>query len=430
MNIYRNLVKNYNWNVLNKINRIKLFNNVSKRKTNKIITKDFDKIMSVYDNILHKVGPMAIINHFNKKIDEFNHTNIENEEILFLSNLRKFPNMTSNTSKSENVLLKHVNCSKSYENPQSKDTVDIGKTLKIIKLGPKLTYSYGERAYILEGHAALLHKAIIMHIVDVLRNKGFLFLSVSDIVEESLVAGCGFNVNTDTTQVYKILNQKFQNMCLSGTGEIGIANYLKGQKFKKSQLPLKFATVSKCYRSEISPLKSESGLYRVHDFSKVEMFGITENSIEKSNLVFQEFLNIQNEIFSNFCSNYRILEMGTKELGNPAFRKIDIEAYLPSRKNFGEISSLSNCTDYQSVRLGINYTDNEDESPVHTINGTAGALTRLIMVILENNQVNNKVKIPKVLEKYMGSSYLQMNRIAKQIHLLPSKVYKTKLNVV
>jgi seryl-tRNA synthetase len=175
------------------------------------------------------------------------------------------------------------------------------------------------------------------------------------------------------------------------------------------------AAVSRCYRAETSSIEEERGLYRVHEFTKVELFGVTaaetEEQEESSNL-HQEILALEESLFSKLGIHFKTLEMPPSELGLPAFRKFDIEAWMPGRKMFGEISSCSNCTDFQSRRLNIRYkreTKNGDEDDhnnfnfVHTVNGTAMAIPRMLITLIETcQQSDGTIKIPSILEKFMS----------------------------
>lgn len=170
----------------------------------------------------------------------------------------------------------------------------------------------------------------------------------------------------------------------------------------KKDLPLKYLCLSHCFRREAGHGQHSKGLYRLHQFTKLEMFVFTENSLEKSIKAHNELLEIQEELYTELGLHFKVLDMPTEELGNSAYRKYDIEAYMPSKGGFGEISSTSNCTDYQSLRLNCRYFDkNLEKKLLHTINGTAIAVPRIILAILENYQTKDgKVRIPDVLHPY------------------------------
>ena len=188
---------------------------------------------------------------------------------------------------------------------------------------------------------------------------------------------------------------------LIATAEITCAGMMTSEIISKKELPKKYVALSHCFRKEAGQGQHSRGLYRLHQFSKVEMFAFTEGLLEHSIDIHDEMLSIQEELYRRLDIPFRILDMPTEELGNSAYRKYDIEAYMPSKKGYGEISSTSNCTDYQSTRLNCMYFDkNSEKRLMHTVNGTAVAVPRLILTILENNYENGKVYIPEVLHKY------------------------------
>jgi seryl-tRNA synthetase len=189
---------------------------------------------------------------------------------------------------------------------------------------------------------------------------------------------------------------------LIATSEITCAGIFAGEVTNKSLLPKKYACLSHCFRKEAGQGQHSKGLYRLHQFTKVEMFAFTEGDLQKSTAAHQEMLSIQKELYTSLGLHFKILDMPTEELGASAYRKYDIEAYFPSKNGYGEISSTSNCTDYQAMRLGLQYFDTQLEKKLmHTVNGTAVAVPRLMMAILENFQ-NSKgeVIIPETLRPY------------------------------
>lgn len=189
---------------------------------------------------------------------------------------------------------------------------------------------------------------------------------------------------------------------LIATSEISCAGMYAGEIVKKKDLPKKYVCLSHCFRKEEGQGTSSKGLYRLHQFTKVEMFAFTEAEISQSDKIHKEMLQIEEELYTSLGLHFKIIEMPTQELGAPAYRKFDIEAYFPSKEGFGEISSTSNCTDYQSMRLNCMYFDkNLEKKLMHTVNGTAVAVPRIIMAILENFQTEDgKVIIPEVLRPY------------------------------
>jgi seryl-tRNA synthetase len=200
---------------------------------------------------------------------------------------------------------------------------------------------------------------------------------------------------------------------LIGTAEITVAGMFSGEIMKKEALPAKYVAFSHCFRKEAGRGESSKGLYRLHQFSKVEMFGFTEGDTTHSDRMLEEMISIQEDIFTSLGLHYKVLDMATEELGAAAYRKYDIEAWFPGKNSFGEISSASNCTSYQSKRLNISYFDTGNERKlVHTVNGTAMAVPRIIMAILENywNESKGIVEMPEVLKPYLPFEYIGKKR--------------------
>ncbi len=189
---------------------------------------------------------------------------------------------------------------------------------------------------------------------------------------------------------------------LIATSEISCAGIYANEIISKKELPKKYVCLSHCFRKEAGHGQHSKGLYRLHQFTKVEMFAFTEGSFEHSEAVHKEMLEIQEELYTMLGLHFRVLDMPTEELGAAAYRKFDIEAYLPSKGGFGEISSTSNCIDYQSLRLNCLYYDkNLEKKHMHTVNGTALAVPRILISILENFQTGDgKVLIPETLHPF------------------------------
>lgn len=258
----------------------------------------------------------------------------------------------------------------------------------------------GSKFCFLKNELVFLEQALINYALYKLRSKGFTILSTPDIVKSSLVKGCGFSPRDVTkNQIYDI---KDDDLSLIATSEIPIMGIVSNEILNKNELPLKYAGISHCFRREAGRGEKSKGLYRLHQFSKVEMFIFTEGNLTISEKSHLEILEIQKEIYNDLEIPYRVLEMSTEELGSSAYRKFDIEAFFPSLNDYGEISSCSNCTDFQSRRLLAQYRNGNEKHYVHSLNGTAIAVPRIIMNIMENFQLENgKIMIPKCLLQYM-----------------------------
>ncbi|EFX86781.1 hypothetical protein DAPPUDRAFT_44560 [Daphnia pulex] len=287
----------------------------------------------------------------------------------------------------------------------------------------------GPRSYYLIKELAQLEQALIHFTVDALEKKGFILYSVPDLLHSRLIESCGMDTKSERTQVYKLEPKFYGDICLSGTAEMALASYFTGSAVPVSELPIKMAAVSRCYRAETSNVQEERGIYRVHQFTKVEMFGVTSGEAAASDALLEEFVAIQKELFSSLGLHYQLLDMPLHELGAPAYRKFDIEAWMPGRNMYGEISSASNCTDYQARRLNIQSIDSSDTRRfVHTVNGTACAVPRTLIALLETHQQSNgEVIIPAVLQPYLnGMQRLRNPTQPFKMKWIKSKAQKNK----
>lgn len=230
---------------------------------------------------------------------------------------------------------------------------------------------------------------MIQYATDCLKKEGFELISVPDILPAEVIEGCGMKTTAVSTQVYRLqsdLNEfEEHDLCLSGTSEMALGGYFSGKTLQLKNLPRKTMAVSRCFRAEAGDGTRDKNLYRVHQFTKVEMFTVCHP--DKSEEMLEYFRNIEIQLFKNLGLCFKVYDMPIHELGATAYRKYDIEAWMPSRESYGEISSTSNCTDYQSKRLNIYIDDGEKKIHAHTVNGTACAIPRMIIAILEQFQV-------------------------------------------
>ncbi|XP_063979815.1 uncharacterized protein LOC135163871 [Diachasmimorpha longicaudata] len=304
-----------------------------------------------------------------------------------------------------------------------KSFAELVKSLKLIRmenLGPIA----GDKSYILLGDTAQLEEALIQYSIRRLMKNDFKLISVPDILPTQVIEKCGMVVDGERTLIYSLDDLYGDDFSLSGTAEMALATKLINSNIDfKNNLPLKLAAVSRCFRAEISNSAEEQGIYRVHQFTKVEMFACTKEC--NSDAFFTELTAIQEELFRDLELPFKIIDMPSHELGATAYRKFDIEGWLPGRKAFGELSSCSNCTDYQSRRLNIKYrTANGELKYVHTLNGTACAIPRTLIAICENFQTEDgKIQIPEKLVPFMnGKSVIDKQQIADM------RYYKYKCN--
>ena len=210
------------------------------------------------------------------------------------------------------------------------------------------------------------------------------------------------------TQIYSIENM---NLSLIGTSEITLGGLYSGKTIAEADLPIRLCGISHCYRTEAGAAgRASRGLYRVHQFTKIEMFVFTRP--EQSASMHEELRQIECDLFDAIGVPYRVVDTATGDLGGPAYRKYDLEAWMPGRGEsgeWGEVTSTSNCTDYQSRRLNIRYKvkDKKGTHFVHTLNGTAFALSRALISILENHQnADGSVNVPECLQQWVGKSII------------------------
>ncbi|XP_017878294.1 serine--tRNA ligase, mitochondrial isoform X2 [Ceratina calcarata] len=284
-------------------------------------------------------------------------------------------------------------------------------------LGPLI----GQRGYMLVGDLADLEEALIHYTVKKLMKHGFKLVSVPDIIPTEVIERCGFLTDHGRTLVYNLDPFYGGYYSLSGTAEMSLAYKVMNTVFDASDLPLKMAAVSRCFRAEVSNLVEERGIYRVHQFTKVEMFICSKH--EESEKQFQELQDIEEDLFSSLNLHFKVLDMPPHELGAPAYRKVDMEGWMPGRELYGELSSCSNCTDYQSRRLGIKYkAENGELLHVHTLNGTACAIPRMLIALCETYQTkHSRIRVPEVLIPYMkGKDLIKKQPVAS------SRPYKYK----
>ncbi len=262
----------------------------------------------------------------------------------------------------------------------------------------------GAGFYFLKGDLVLLDLAIQQFALTELGKRGFIPTITPDLAQDSILEGIGFMPRGPETQVYSVENS---NLCLIGTAEITLGGLYSGQVLSDEELPIKICGISHCYRTEAGAAgRASRGLYRVHQFTKVEMFAFT--TPEQSDAMHEELRQIECDLFDALEVPYRVVDTATGDLGGPAYRKYDLEAWMPGRGEngeYGEVTSTSNCTDYQARRLNIRYKTEGKKGTkfVHTLNGTAFALSRAIIAVLENHQqADGSVTIPECLRGIMG----------------------------
>ncbi|KAH9486542.1 Serine--tRNA ligase, chloroplastic/mitochondrial [Psilocybe cubensis] len=265
----------------------------------------------------------------------------------------------------------------------------------------------GTSWYYLRHEAALLELALTNYAMSIAVQHGFTPMMTPDVVRSDIAVRCGFQPRDDSnppvSHMYHIspTNPSSPELVLAGTSEIPLAGTFANKVYSSLSLPLKIVGLGHAFRSEAGARSADTrGLYRVHQFTKVELFSVTTDDASEN--MMEEMLSIQKQILQGLNLSFKVLDMPTEELGASAYRKYDIEAWMPGRGSWGEVSSLSNCTDYQSRRLHIRYRPQGGvtDTPLprlpfaHTLNGTAAAIPRLIVALIENGvQFNDKEEI-------------------------------------
>ena len=281
------------------------------------------------------------------------------------------------------------------------DHVQLGEKLDLIDFDTATKVS-GPKFYYLKNRAVLLQMGLERYALDIVLKHGFTPVITPDVAKEEVLEGIGFNPRGEESNIYTV---EGTGTALVGTAEITLGGYNSNRVFEKSELPVKMTGLSHCFRREAGGAGQYSkGLYRVHQFSKLEMFVVCLP--EDSDRMHEELLSIEEEIFSGLGLAYRVVDTCTGDLGAPAYRKFDIEAWMPGRGDtgeYGEVTSTSNCTDYQSRNLNVKYKDDNGNRYVHMLNGTAVALSRAMVAVLENfQQADGSVRIPEKLVPYVG----------------------------
>jgi len=250
----------------------------------------------------------------------------------------------------------------------------------------------------------LLELALQRYAVELLRQEGFRLMATPDLARDTILEGTGFMPRGPETQIYSIAGS---DLSLVATAEITLGGAYHERIFDAAELPLRLCGISHCFRTEAGAHgRATRGLYRVHQFTKVEMFAFT--TPDQSEAMHETLLDLECRLFDGLGIPYRVIDTPSGDLGGPAYRKYDLEAWMPGRGEggeWGEVTSTSNCTDYQARRLGIRFKTAGEKGTtfVHTLNGTAIAVSRGIVALLENHQqADGSVTIPPPLVPWMG----------------------------
>ncbi|HYM70491.1 MAG TPA: serine--tRNA ligase [bacterium] len=281
-----------------------------------------------------------------------------------------------------------------------RDHVELGALLDILDVERSARTS-GSRFFFLRREGALLQLALVRYGVDQLSAEGFVPTITPVLVRRENLLGMMGGAQLDDQMVYRV---EGEDLALTGTSEMALGTMYAGEVLEEAQLPVRLCGISTCFRREAGAHgKDTRGIFRVHQFDKVEMFSYCHPDRSWDE---QEFLlSLEERLWQSLGLPYRVVNIAAGDLGDPAARKFDIETWMPGRNGYGETQSCSNCTDFQARGVNVRFRrrDRNGTEFVHTLNGTAVAVPRTIVAILENyQQADGSVRIPEPLVPYMG----------------------------
>ncbi len=331
---------------------------------------------------------------------------LEEVEKEFLDILNQIPNLPLpqvpvGKNEKENVEVRRWGTPRDFgkDGFEPKDHLELGQSLGILdfETGAKVA---GSQFYYLYGDGALLELALVQYAFEVLQKEGFEPVITPDLAKSRYYLGTGYAPRGKEAQTYVI---EGEDLGLIATAEVTLAGRHADEIIPEEKLPIKYIGYSHCFRQEAGAYgKYSKGLYRVHQFTKAEMFIFCKP--EESEAMHEHILQMEEKIYQNLGLPYRVVEMCTADLGAMAARKFDIEAWMPSRNDYGEVTSTSNCTDYQARNLNVKLKRKNGKTEyLHMLNGTAIATSRTPLAILENyQQKDGTIIIPDVLRKWIG----------------------------
>jgi seryl-tRNA synthetase len=332
-----------------------------------------------------------------------------NQQQLFLPAI-PLPQVPVGKDESENVEMKRVGDLPTFAF-DPKDHVELGESLDILDI-PRGAKVAGARSYYLKGDGARLEMAVLQFALDSLHKKGWTQFTPPYLATYECFMGTGFFPGADQANIYAVGEQaakgepiKPDNLSLIGTSEVTVASYHMGETLKEEELPKRYAGFSPCFRREAGTYgKDTRGLYRIHQFQKIEQVVLCRADVEEGLKFFEEIRTNAEEVLQALKLPYRVLTICTGDLSKGKLCQNDIETWMPSRKAYGETHSCSYLGDFQARRLNIKYEDRDGKKKfVHTLNNTCIASPRILIPILEIYQnADGSVTIPDVLRPYMG----------------------------
>ncbi|MDR7391778.1 MAG: serine--tRNA ligase [Armatimonadota bacterium] len=321
----------------------------------------------------------------------------ELERVLLLFPNTPHPTVPDGVGEQDNVVVRTWGTPPRFDF-EPKDHVELGLRLGILDFERAAKVS-GSRFYYLLGKGALLEMALVRYALDRLLAHGFVPVIPPVLVRPEIITGAWGGATFDPQQTYRVAED---DLALIGTSEQSLAGFYRDEVLDAQRLPVRFAGISWCFRREAGAHGRETrGLYRVHQFDKVEMFSFAhpERSWEE-----HEFLvSVEEEILQGLGIPYRVVLLCAGDLGTASAKTYDLEAWMPGRGAYGEVTSCSNTTDFQARRLNVRFREGGRTEFVHTLNGTALATSRVLIALLENyQQPDGSVRIPEALVPYTG----------------------------
>ena len=301
------------------------------------------------------------------------------------------------------VVIEHVGTPREFSDFEPKDHVELGKLLGAIdtERGAKVS---GSRSYYLTGVGALLEFALVNYAISSAVKAGFTPVIPPVLVNPPAMEGTGF-LGQAAENVYHL---EKDGMYLVGTSEVPLAAYHMDEVLPVEKLPMRYAGYSTCFRREAGTYgKDTRGIIRVHQFDKVEMFSFChpDQALEEH----KRLLQWEKDFLNAMVIPYRVIDVASGDLGSSANRKFDIEAWIPTQKAYREVTSTSNCAEFQARRLNIRFKDSDGTRAVATLNGTLVAIPRMIVAILENHQnADGSVNVPQALQPFLGTKRFEL----------------------
>ena len=352
-------------------------------------------------------------NQWDKEAAQSLKQKLEKEEQNFRSSkeklddlLLKIPNLSLKDvpigDESRNKIIKKIGTPKKFDFAP-RDHLELGETLDIIDVKRAAKVS-GTRFGYLKNEGVLLEFALKQFAFEFLLKEGFIPVIPPVLIKRDVMKKLGYMENGGGEDMFNIQKDE---LFLVGTSEQSIVPMFKDEVLKKEELPKRFVGFSTCFRRESGSYgKDTRGIFRVHQFDKIEMVSFVSEEDDDSE--HEYLLSLQEKLFKLLEIPYQVVKMCTEDLGFPAARKYDLEAWIPSQNMYREMTSVSTTTDFQARRLNIKYQEADEKMYVHILNGTALAIGRTIIAILENHQQKDgSVEIPKVLQKYIGKTSIK-----------------------